>query len=161
MTNRFRFIYFLIVLFLFSFLMFCKPTIKAGSEQLFEADRKFSATSVEKGFNKAFIEFAHPDAVLLRKNSMPVIGKESVIKLFEKADTSGVKFTWEPLAGDIAKSGELGFTYGIYTIVKDSVTVKGTYVSIWKKDTAGNWKFVLDSGNEGIEKPFNKPKLKS
>jgi ketosteroid isomerase-like protein len=158
MTNRFRYINFLIILFLFSLLTFCKLPVKPDSEQLLKADRKFSATSVEKGFNIAFIEFAHPDAVLLRKNSMPVVGKESVIKLFEKADTSGVNFTWEPLAGDIAKSGELGYTYGIYTFTKDTVSEKGTYVSIWKKDAAGNWKYLLDSGNEGIEKPLNEPK---
>jgi ketosteroid isomerase-like protein len=27
----------------------------------------------------------------------------------------------------------------------------GTYVSIWKKQPDGKWKFILDSGNEGIE----------
>ena len=148
----------LLILFALSFLTFCKPPVKPDKEQLLEVDRKFSATSVEKGFSKAFIEFAHPDAVLLRENSMPVIGKESVVKLFENADTSGVNFTWEPLAGDIASSGELGYTYGIYTFKKDTITKKGTYVSIWKKDAAGNWKFVLDSGNEGIEKPLNETK---
>ena len=25
----------------------------------------------------------------------------------------------------------------------------GTYVSIWKKDESGNWKYILDSGNQG------------
>jgi hypothetical protein len=28
---------------------------------------------------------------------------------------------------------------------------KGTYVSIWKKDENGNWKWVLDTGNPGLE----------
>jgi ketosteroid isomerase-like protein len=132
------------------FLTFCKPAEKPGAEQLLEIDRKFSATAVEKGFNTAFIEFAHPEAVLLRENSMPVVGKEAVTLLYEKADTSGVYFTWEPLSGDIAASGELGFTYGIYTFSKDTVTAKGTYVSIWKKDPSGNWKYILDCGNKGI-----------
>ncbi len=27
---------------------------------------------------------------------------------------------------------------------------KGTYVYIWKKDSNGKWKFVLNSGNEGL-----------
>jgi ketosteroid isomerase-like protein len=143
----------LILLFALSFLTFCKPPSKPNKEQLLEVDRKFSATSVEKGFNNAFIEFAHPDAVLLRENTMPIVGKESIVRLFENTDTTGVNFTWEPLAGDIAASGELGYTYGVYSFTKDSITKKGTYVSIWKKDAAGNWKFVLDSGNEGIEKP--------
>jgi hypothetical protein len=27
----------------------------------------------------------------------------------------------------------------------------GTYLSVWKKDPFGNWKLVLDTGNEGLE----------
>lgn len=148
----------LIILIAFSFLTFCKSSEKQSAEQLFEADRKFSASAIEKGFNQAFIEFAHPEAVLLRENSMPVIGKEAVTLLFEKADTAGVHFTWEPLAGDIAASGELGYTYGIYSFTKDSVTKKGTYVSIWKKDSSGNWKYTLDCGNKGIGEKLNDSK---
>lgn len=40
-------------------------------------------------------------------------------------------------------------------MVNDSVVGnqenKGTYVSVWKKDNKGEWKFVLDSGNEGLD----------
>ena len=32
----------------------------------------------------------------------------------------------------------------------DDSIEQGTYVSIWKKDKIGAWKFVLDSGNQGI-----------
>jgi ketosteroid isomerase-like protein len=32
---------------------------------------------------------------------------------------------------------------------KDTV-IYGTYTSIWKKEKNGKWKFVLDTGNEGI-----------
>ena len=59
---------------------------------------------------------------------------------------------WKPKGGTIAQSGELGYTYGLYVLKpagKDT-TLYGTYVSIWKKQTDGSWKFVLDSGNEGI-----------
>jgi ketosteroid isomerase-like protein len=35
--------------------------------------------------------------------------------------------------------------------VKDTI-IYGTYISIWKKQSDGNWKFVLDSGNEGVGK---------
>ena len=140
------------------FLTFCKPTSIPDKEQILEADRKFSATAAEKGYNLAFIEFAHSEAVLLRENSMPVIGMEAIKKLYEKADTSGIHFIWEPLSGDIASSGELGYTYGVYSFTKDSVTEKGTYISVWKKDAAGNWKYVLDSGNKGIGEESNNSK---
>ena len=63
---------------------------------------------------------------------------------------SAVVLSWEPIGGDVATSGELGYTYGIYEL-KDSVNVqKGSYVTIWKK-VNGKWKFVLDSGNQGLE----------
>lgn len=83
---------------------------------------------------------------------MPITGKQAITNIYEKADTSGIRFSWEPLAGDIAQSGELGYTYGIYTLQVDTTIEKGTYVSIWKKDENGNWKYVLDSGNEGLGK---------
>ena len=119
-------------------------------EQLYETDLAFSSAAAGLGFNKAFIEYAHPDAILLRENSMPIVGKQNIIKIFENADTSGVKFSWEPLSGEISQSGDLGFTYGIYSLTKDTLTSKGTYVSIWKKDFERRWKYILDTGNEGL-----------
>ena len=135
---------------LFVFLLACQPNTTSDVEDVFNADRAFSKASTEIGFNKAFIEFAHDDAVLLRENSMPLVGKPSLIKVFENAKTEGIDFTWEPTAGDIAKSGELGYSYGFYTIKRDTAIEKGTYVSIWKKDENGDWKYVLDTGNKGL-----------
>ncbi|NQU87663.1 MAG: hypothetical protein HQ541_18075 [Mariniphaga sp.] len=131
-------------------LSFCTDKSADTIKDIYNTDKEFSNLSVEIGFAKAFIEFAHPDAVMLRENSMPIVGKEAVSGLFTNAQTEGIHFTWEPVGGDIAASGELGYTYGIFTIKVDTTTQKGTYVSVWKKDSAGNWKYVLDSGNEGI-----------
>lgn len=140
----------LLTLSLFVFFAACQTTKQPDKEVLFKADLEFSAMSAEMGFNKAFIEFAHPNAVLLRENSMPIVGKPAITKLFEKANAEGINFTWEPLDGEISASGELGFTYGIFTIKKDTVMEQGTYISVWKKDESGKWKYILDSGNEGI-----------
>jgi ketosteroid isomerase-like protein len=64
---------------------------------------------------------------------------------------SSVQMTWEPQGGDIAASGELGYTYGIYELRDGGDNVqRGTYVTIWKKQEDGKWKFVLDSGNQGL-----------
>jgi ketosteroid isomerase-like protein len=61
--------------------------------------------------------------------------------------------TWEPKGANVALSGEMGYTYGVYSVKpndKDTV-LYGTYVSIWKQQTDGKWKFVLQSQNEEIE----------
>ncbi len=143
-----RFLMMLLVVALHS----CQPINKVSVDELFKADKEFSEMAEKIGYNKAFIEYAHQDAVLLRDDNLPLKGKQAITTLFEKANVEGVSFSWIPQAGDISQSGELGFTYGIYQYQKDSLIEKGTYVSIWKKDEMGNWKYILDSGNQGIGK---------
>jgi ketosteroid isomerase-like protein len=68
-------------------------------------------------------------------------------------DDNSFTLTWEPMGGSVANSGELGYTFGVYSLKpnNEDTVLYGTYVSIWKKQTDGNWKFVLQSQNEGIE----------
>jgi len=75
---------------------------------------------------------------------MTIEGKQAIIKLFEKADAESVQLTWEPINGDIAKSGDMGFTYGIYTLKNDTTSEQGTYVSVWKKK---KWRMEIYSGH--------------
>ena len=80
-----------------------------------------------------------------------IAGADAVDFLIQQNDAD-YTMTWEPRNAVVAQSGELGYTYGVYALrpsVKDTV-IYGTYVSIWKKEKDGTWKFVLDSGNEGI-----------
>lgn len=134
----------------------CTGLTKVGTkEELIATDKAFSQLSEEKGMQYAFLEYAAEDVVMLRKNKLPIEGKNALIETFKTFSDTGFILTWEPLFADIAKSGELGYTYGIYTSVSEGPNgttneSKGTYVSIWKKDQAGQWKFVLDTGNEGI-----------
>ena len=119
--------------------------------EMMNNDREFSKMSQEKGMKAAFIEYLDSNGVLLRPNRLPIAGADAIDFLIQQNDTD-YTLTWEPRNGAIAKSGELGYTYGIYALrpsIKDTV-IYGTYVSIWKKEKDGTWKFVLDSGNEGI-----------
>jgi ketosteroid isomerase-like protein len=122
------------------------------NKELIAIDREFSALSKEKGMNRAFLYYVAEDGVMLSPNKMPIVGKEKINALFQSND-SDKEFTWEPLYADISESGELGYTYGTYTITTEGEIQKGTYVSIWKKDSGGKWKFVLDSGNDGLGEP--------
>ena len=130
----------------------CNNVRKPDVNEVLNADRDFSALAGKVGYPAAFTEFAHVDAVILRPNSMPVKGKKAIAELYGQADTSHVYFSWEPLSGDIAASGDIGYTYGTYAFRKDSLTERGTYATVWKKDENGHWKYILDVGNEGVEK---------
>jgi ketosteroid isomerase-like protein len=144
----YKILYFLVIVFLIS----CTKPIntKEIKNELLETDLQFSKLSAEKGRNEAFLQYIDSTAVLLRTNSEPIVGKENVIKLFEKEDDTGYTLTWKPLNAEVSVSGDLGFTYGIYELKVDSLIEKGTYTSIWKKNKKGEWKFVLDTGNKGL-----------
>ncbi len=119
---------------------------------MLETDRAFSKLSEERGMKHAFMQYVDSNGVLLRPNIMPLVGGEAINYISQSNDTS-FTMTWEPNGGTVAKSGELGYTYGLYSLKpKDKDTIYyGTYVSIWKKQPDGKWKFVLETGNEGIE----------
>lgn len=121
--------------------------------ELMEADRNFSDFSEQKGMKAAFIEYIDSNGVLLRPNQLPIVGAHAIDFLLQLNDTS-YTLKWQPHDAFVARSADLGYTYGIYALNPKSndSTVYGTYVSIWKKQANGKWKFVLDTGNEGIGK---------
>jgi ketosteroid isomerase-like protein len=83
---------------------------------------------------------------------MPSKGKETLKQYYAgKSDTSFI-LEWEPLYGDISVSGELGYTYGTWKRTEKTTKQisRGTYITIWKKQPDGSWKFVLDAGTQGL-----------
>ncbi len=124
-----------------------EPSTKAA---IIKADEAFSNMSKHQGMKKAFVEFMDNDAILLRPNHLPIVGADAVEFLSEVNDTS-YTLTWKPSSAEISSSGDLGFTYGIYSLQMNDTSLSGTYVSIWKKQADGKWKFILDTGNEGVK----------
>jgi ketosteroid isomerase-like protein len=125
---------------------------KNHTGELLKADSDFSAMSVKEGMFSAFLFYIADDGVILRDNSLPSKGKETLRERFAgKSDTSFV-LSWEPLYEKISESGELGYTYGIHTNLEKATghISKGTYITIWEKQADGSWKFVLDSGTQGL-----------
>lgn len=119
--------------------------------KMMDADRAFSKMSEEKGMKNAFLEYIDSNGVLLRPNHMPLLGADAIDFLIQLNDST-FTLKWEPKGGSVAKSGELGYTYGLYAMKptnKDTM-IYGNYVSIWKKQLDGSWKYILDSGNEGV-----------
>jgi ketosteroid isomerase-like protein len=108
--------------------------------------------SVENGMHEAFLHYIAEDGIVLRDNSFPVKGRESLLSVFsERPDTTFI-LSWEPLFAKISESGDLGYTYGVY-INTDKLTTeitRGTYITVWNKQQDGSWKFVLDTGTQGL-----------
>ncbi len=119
---------------------------------IIETDRAFSKMSERKGLRTAYLDYIDSNGVLLRPNNFPIVGGEAVNYISQSNDTAFI-MTWEPKSSTVSLSGDLGYTYGIYSYKpKDQDTVfLGSYVTIWKKQPDGKWKFVLQTGSDGIE----------
>ncbi len=122
----------------------------AWKNEIIKTDKEFSKVSSKQGMKKAFIEYMDDDGILLRPNHPPIVGANAIEYLAEINDSS-YTLTWEPSSAQVSASGDLGYSYGIYNLQLQDTTLQGTYVSIWKQKD-GKWKFVLDTGNEGIGK---------
>jgi len=140
-------------------LLSCASTDQSGSEdqkaELMKIDREFSRMSVEKGTDEAFLYYMADDMTIFPRFGHPIQGKETYQKMSSAADDSGQtsRLEWEPYFADVSDSGDLGYTIGRYTLtISDSSEAEqiknGYYVTIWKKQPDGGWKFVFDTGNE-------------
>lgn len=129
-------------------------------EKLLQTDIEFSNRSAEVGNHQAFLEFASPDVVLLKPESYPIVGKPALKKLYDELSDSHYRLTWKPSYGRVSVSGDLAYTFGIYLLEitegeqKGQIS-QGTYCSIWEKNAKGEWRFVLDTGNSGLESSNN------
>ncbi|MFN8241360.1 MAG: DUF4440 domain-containing protein [Bacteroidales bacterium] len=145
-------VFFVFIAILFSIISCSHPAPKADPEVLFKADRDFSALSARAGMHEAFLTYVADSGVLLRDDAYPLVGKESLASLFSGRPDTTFTLTWEPVRGIISSSGDLGYTYGYYTRVVKATGEKGrgTYLTIWQKQKDGSWKFVLDTGTDGL-----------
>jgi ketosteroid isomerase-like protein len=143
-------IVFFVFIAVFFSIISCSRNPEAG--QLMKADREFSDLSVKEGMHKAFLSFEADSGVLLRDNGYPIIGKDSLRALFSGGSDTAFVLTWEPVYEKISQSGELGYTYGYFSRRQkvSGVISRGTYLTIWQKQKDGSWKFVLDTGNQGL-----------
>jgi ketosteroid isomerase-like protein len=141
-----------LALILFIFLLSCGNTIdiEQVKKELIKADEEFSKLSVDKGKNHAFLSYLDNEGVILRGNGLPLEGKSAIAKLYENQPDTSYTLKWKPQHATASKSGDLGYTYGVWQYNNKDTLIWGTYVTIWKKDENGKWKFVLDSGNTGL-----------
>jgi len=140
----------------------CKEAPKSNASSavnekiaLMKTDQAFSDMSMAKGMKAAFIEYIDSNGVLLRSGHLPIIGASAIDFLIQQNDTS-YNMSWQPQNAFVSQSADMGYTYGIYAVrptMMDTI-LYGTYVSIWRKQADGKWKFVLDSGNEGIDSSY-------
>jgi ketosteroid isomerase-like protein len=135
----------------------CKPAVDVGKEKerILQADRDFAALSVKTGAAAAFKQYAREDAFQLPPNEEPVHGRDRIVQRFVEFDKKFI-LDWEPQASEVATSGDLGYSWGISKGISRETgqpAFRGKYLTVWKKDADGSWKFIADLGNQSPPAP--------
>lgn len=138
------------ILFLFLILLSCSRSEDHHALQkkiLQKTDEDFSQMSMEKGMKQAFLYYAADEVIKMREGQDPLFGISELSRSLEDIPVGQVRLSWIPLKADV--SGDLGYTFGKWElkIAGRDTTEYGTYVTVWKKQANGAWKYVLDAGN--------------
>jgi uncharacterized protein (TIGR02246 family) len=126
--------------------------------------RKLDAAWVKTAAAKdvdAWVSFYANDATVLPPNDKAMTDKTAIRKAIgELLSLPGLSLSWEPTKVEVAKSGDLAYLYGAYSLTMTDasgqpVTDFGKNVEIWKKQADGSWRCIVDMWNSDL--PANPP----
>ena len=139
----------ILLLFTFAFVALAQtPASESALETMVATERAFAKTSEEKGTNAAFLAFLADDGILFRPRA--VKGKQWLTENPPPASDKRPWLKWEPSFAFMSQSGDMGYTFGPWEYrrdIKDAEAVAfGHFLTVWKKQSDGTWKFAVDLG---------------
>ncbi|MDI1251500.1 MAG: nuclear transport factor 2 family protein [Lacunisphaera sp.] len=110
----------------------------------------FCAMAKAQGINAAFAHFAAPDVAFIDTDPRKFRGPAAVQERMGP-DQPGVSLTWSAYFTDVSDDGTLGYNYGRFESRRpgrdgQEVVRGGWFLSIWKRQPDGAWKYVMDTG---------------
>jgi ketosteroid isomerase-like protein len=126
---------------------------KAGDRaSVLAADQAFSDLSVYVGQDSSFTMYA--DTFGVQTGNDFVYGK-TAIRSYYGATTTQQVLSWTPTLADVASSNDLAYTAGPYVFIGGGTSFYGQYLSIWKREPSGDWRYLQDGGPFTGSKPVS------
>ncbi len=107
------------------------------------------------------------DAVIVTPGAPPLAGKDAIQKgMAQFVSDPALALHFHASKVDVAKSGELGYTEGSYTMAmtdpatKQVINDHGSYVTTYRKQADGSWKAVADIASSEVPPPAPAPPAK-
>jgi uncharacterized protein (TIGR02246 family) len=133
------------------------PDTRAADEAAIRtADQALSAAA--KDLDR-FMAAWTADGVMMPPNQPMASGTAAVRTTFgAMLAAPNLNVSWTPTTVDVARSGDLGYSIGTYSLTMDGPDGKpiadhGKYTTIWKKQTDGTWKVAADIFNSDVPLP--------
>jgi uncharacterized protein (TIGR02246 family) len=100
------------------------------------------------------------DAVLMAPAMPASVGKDAIRKtMTEMLKDPALSLKFAPSRVEMAKSGDVGYTQGSYTMTmtdpnsKQVINDHGSYVTTYRKAADGSWKAVMDIATSEVPPP--------
>jgi len=122
---------------------------QSALQEMVKTEQAFSKMAEETNTRDAFLAFIADDGLLFRPGA--VNGKKWMIEHpGPPPSDKRPLLAWQPSYAGMAVSGDMGFTTGPWEAKADINDEKpqgyGHFVTVWKKQADGTWKFVVDLG---------------
>jgi ketosteroid isomerase-like protein len=85
---------------------------------------------------------------------MPILDGRAAIREYVEsaAELPGFQISWEPLSVHVSESGDMAYMIERNVTELDDangnrLTMHGKVVTVWRKDSEGNWRNVVDMWN--------------
>jgi ketosteroid isomerase-like protein len=130
-------------------------TNDALREQVRKTELAFAKTMADRD-HAAFASFLADEAVFMGR-ATTLRGKAAVAAGWKRYyEGREPPFSWEPDRVEVLDSGTLGMTSG--PVHDPAGTRIGTFNSVWRRETDGRWRIVLDIGCPPCEATAASPK---
>jgi ketosteroid isomerase-like protein len=126
------------------------PDKEKLKQELVAVEGAFSAMAQEKGIPAAFQHFAAPDVAFIDTDPRKFRGPAAVLERMGRTP-AGASLKWAAYFTDVSDDGTLGYNYGRYEFRAPGPdgqerTSTGWFLSIWKRQPDGSWRYVMDTG---------------
>jgi ketosteroid isomerase-like protein len=120
---------------------------QSGLDDLMARDREFASVAAREGVGAAFAAFAADDAKVFLARQPVLIGHTAIASQYAGWNDA-VKLSWAPDGADLSARGDMGLTWGRWSIKEDGKPeISGKYVTTWRRDGEGAWKYTTHMGN--------------
>jgi ketosteroid isomerase-like protein len=130
-----------------------KRNLSPDEKDLIKTELQFSQYSLKHGMAGAFFNYIDDNGIALSASGPQK--KDFYRQKMIKKPLEGWKsqLQWYPIFTSVSDSGDLGYNFGPYEYNITNPTGKsrifyGYFITIWKKQANGSWKFLFDGGNQ-------------
>ena len=121
----------------------------ADEKELRDLDAQWSKAAGARDLD-ATVAYYADDAVVMPGDAPVANTKQTIRDLWAPMMAPNMSVSWQVNQAEIARSGDLGYARGVYQLVmKDAAgkttTERGKLLEVWKKQSDGKWKCVIDN----------------